>query len=328
MIKTGLIAGLISLALTILCGFLFIPFLRKIKAGQPVLKYVKEHKGKEGTPTMGGLFFIIPTAVIFFIFGGTNGRTALVALSVGLAFMIVGFVDDYIKVKSGHNEGLKPYQKILFQLAIASVAGAFCYVNRITEYYIPLTTYKVDLGVFTIPLSAFIFIATTNCVNLTDGLDGLAGGVSGIYLLLLSFIISAEVTFFSGGALTTEEYGYMELLSFILAFSIFGFLVFNVNKAKVFMGDTGSLSLGGFIAGLSVFSSNGFLVAVAGITSVFSGISVIIQVAHYKRTKRRVFLMAPFHHHLQLRGFSESRISYVYALITAVLGIISLLCFL
>ena len=207
MTKTYLIAGLCSLFLTVVSGYLFIPFLRKIKAGQPVLKYVKEHKDKAGTPTMGGLFFIIPAAIVFFAFGGANGKTATVALSFGLAFMAVGFIDDYIKIRSKHNEGLKPYQKIIFQLAISLVAGIFCYVNKITSYYLPFSTAKIDVGVMTVPLSAFVFIAATNCVNLTDGLDGLAGGVSGIYFIFLAFLISAETDFFLTTPLMKGEYG-------------------------------------------------------------------------------------------------------------------------
>jgi len=323
-LKKFFIVGIISLTASVILGKIILPFLRKLKAGQTVLKYVKTHENKNGTPTMGGLFFIIPSVICYFIFGQT--RIASVCATIGLAFMVVGFLDDFIKVKFKRNEGLKAYQKILFQGAIAVVAGVFAYINGITFFNLPFTDLTVNLGLFTVPIVALIFIAITNCVNLTDGLDGLAGSVSVVYLIAISILISFQTRYLNINVLREEEYESLQILSISLAGGILGFLIFNVSPAKVFMGDTGSLSLGGFIGAISIFSSNSFFIPLIGITFVLSGISVIMQVAYYKRTKKRIFLMAPLHHHFQLKGYSECEISYCYALITAVMGCVSLLC--
>ncbi len=321
-------AALASFVSAAAAGLIFIPILRKIKAGQPILKYVETHKDKNGTPTMGGLFFILPAAAVFLIFGGGSGRIALVAMSIGLAFMSVGALDDFIKVKTGHNEGLRAYQKIIFQFAIALTAGFFSYNNGITVFHIPFFRISVDLGLWTIPLVALIFIAITNSVNLTDGLDGLAGGVSAAYLFIISLLIIFQMSVLSKMYLKKEEYEKLIFLSLCLFGAICAFLMFNVNKASVFMGDTGSLSLGGFIGAISIFSSNSFFIPVIGIMFVLSSISVIIQVAHFKRTGKRVFLMAPLHHHFQLKGMTETKISFLYSVITLAVGALSLLAYL
>ena len=326
--KTWFWASAVSLAITVIFGLLFIPALKKLKAGQPVLKYVETHKDKNGTPTMGGLFFILPAAVVFLIFGGAGGRIAAVALVIGLAFMVVGAIDDFIKIKTKNNEGLKAYQKIIFQLAIAVTAGVFCFRNGITVFYLPFfKSSAADLGLWTIPVVAVIFVAVTNSVNLTDGLDGLAGGASTVYLLMIAALIFTEMNVFGKMYLKKEEYELLILLSLCLAGAVMGFLVFNVSKARVFMGDTGSLSLGGFIGAISIFSSNSFFIPVIGIMFVLSSISVIVQVAHYKRTKKRVFLMAPLHHHFQMKGYTETQIAFVYSLITAIMGMLSVVAY-
>ena len=245
---------LCSLVLSFILGLIAIPILKRIKAGQPILKYVETHKEKSGTPTMGGLFFITSASVIYLIFAGVNNRLAIVSLTIGIAYMLVGFLDDFIKIKLSRNEGLKPYQKIIFQTLIAVFAGVFAYVNGITDFFVPFSKTSVNIGWFTIPLVALIFLAITNSVNLTDGLDGLAGGVSVVYLIFISVIIFLQIQTFS--LLFPSEYESLILLSFCLIGGISGFLIFNVSKAKIFMGDTGSLSLGGFIGAISIFSSN------------------------------------------------------------------------
>ncbi len=326
--KSLLVALIISLVISTISGYVFIPTLNKIKASQTILKYVKEHKEKNGTPTMGGLFFILPASIVFLIFGGYKSNSALVALSIGLSFMLVGFLDDYIKIRYKKNEGLKPYQKIFFQLAIAFIAGFYAYENGYTVFYLPFSVDKVELGTFAIFVVAFIFIAITNSVNLTDGLDGLAGQVGWVYLVFMSILTLVQYENLSVVYLDLEQYYYLNLLSFSLVGSIWAFLIFNVNKARVFMGDTGSLSLGGFIGAISIFSLNSFFIPVIGIMFVLSSISVIVQVCYYKKTKKRVFLMAPLHHHFQLKGYTETQIGYCYSLITAIFGIVSLIPYL
>lgn len=326
--KTILFTVIVALAFSFLSGLFIIPLLKKLKAGQTVLKYVESHKEKNGTPTMGGLFFIMSAVITFFIFYKGESRIAVFSLSLGLAFMLVGFIDDFIKIKTLKNEGLKPYQKIIFQTVISTLAGVFAYQNNLTVFYIPFVKKTVSLGVFTIPLVAIIFIAITNSVNLTDGLDGLAGSVSAVYLVFLILLIEAEKTAFGFMYLKPTEYDQLKSLSACLIGGILGFLIFNVNKAKVFMGDTGSLSLGGFIGAISIFSSNTFFIPIIGFCFVLSSVSVIIQVLHYKRTKERVFLMSPLHHHFQMKGLTETQISYIYSLITGILGAVSVIFYL
>ncbi len=292
---------------------LLLPLLKKLKAGQYVLGYVKEHKNKTGTPTMGGLVFVVVIGVIAVFFCGFENATVNLTLAVTVSFGVVGFLDDFIKIYRKDNQGLKAYQKIIFQTAIAIIAGVFCYIKGITYVNIPfMPNYALELGWGMIPFVIFVFLATVNCVNLTDGLDGLASGTSLSYLFFMGIILflvgrtSSWVCFAAVGALG-------------------GFLLFNINRASVFMGDTGSLALGGLIASVSIFSGNALYIPLLGVTFVISGISVIIQVIYYKRTRRRVFLMAPLHHHLQMKGLSEGKISYLYFIVTSLVGALCLL---
>ncbi len=326
--KVYFLATVFALCLTVVCGKFAVPFLRRIKCGQPILKYVETHKEKSGTPTMGGLFLILPSCVIFFVFGGYKSNLAVVAVAIGIAFLAVGFLDDFIKIKSKDNQGLKAYQKIIFQALIAVFAGIFSYKNGITEFYLPFTNYSLDLGLLSPFLIGIIFIAITNSVNLTDGLDGLAGSVCAPYLCFIFLIICFQKNLFTEFDGVITEYEGIALLSISLFGGVLGYMVFNVNKASVFMGDTGSLSLGGFIGGISIFSGNSFYIPIIGIMFAVSSISVIVQVIYYKKTKKRVFLMAPVHHHFQLKGNSEAKIAYVYFLITFVLGALSVLSYL
>ncbi len=320
--KINLIAFLLTTLVTVVTGKLIIPILKKLKIGQTILHYVKEHKGKEGTPTMGGLFAILPAIIIYFICFGFSSRLSVISVSIGLAFLTVGFLDDFIKIKFKKNEGLKAYQKIFFQLFIAVFAGVFAYVNQLTLFYIPFTKTTVNLGFFTIPIIIFIFLAITNSVNLTDGLDGLAGSVSTVYLIFLAIIIYIQISFFQNVYLQISEYNGLISLIVCLVGGLTGFLLFNVSKAKVFMGDTGSLAIGGFIGAISVFSLNSFFIPILGIMFVLSSISVIVQVLYYKKTKKRVFLMAPLHHHFQHKGYTETQISYCYSFVTLVVGVV------
>jgi len=328
MLKTCLIVTLLAFSLSLISGAITIPLLKKLKIGQPILKYVEIHKDKSGTPTMGGLFFIVPTVVMFFLFGGSKGKIAVFTVAIGLAYMIVGFIDDFIKVKFKQNEGLKAYQKVVFQFLIALTAGIFAFVNGITKFNLPFSLRFIDLGVLTIPIITIIFIAVTNSVNLTDGLDGLAGSTCATYLFFITVIIILQSSSVPLEHLEGEEYYAITMLSSALFGGVIGFLIFNTNTAKVFMGDTGSLSLGGFIGAISIFTFNSFFIPLLGITFALSSISVILQVVHYKRTKKRIFLMTPLHHHFQLKGFTESQIAYLYSFVTAIFGSVLLFVYL
>lgn len=309
--KTVAAAALAAFILSLVLLLAFTPLLKRLKAGQYILGYVKEHKSKSGTPTMGGLAFVCAAVVVCLIFCGVHNRSVNFTLAVTAGFCIVGFLDDFLKVRRRDNLGLKPYQKIIFQCAVAGIAAAYCYINGLTHLAIPFTGLSIDIGWGIIPAVIFVFLATVNCVNLTDGLDGLAGGTSAACLAALAALLA------SGGSA-------FWLAPVAMCGALGGFLVLNSPKASVFMGDTGSLALGAFIACVSVFSENTLYIPIIGIMFVISGISVIIQVIYYKRTRRRIFLMAPVHHHFQMKGYAESKISYVYFAVTAAAGLLCL----
>ncbi len=311
--KTIFIGAISAFAASILLLLIIMPLLKRLKAGQYILGYVKEHKNKGGTPTMGGLAFICAIIIVGLCLLGVNNGQANLTFAITAGFTVVGFLDDFLKIYRKENEGLKPYQKILFQIAIAAVAAVYCYMNGLTKLNVPFGGgFSVDISWGIIPLVIFIFLATVNCVNLTDGLDGLAGGTSSAYLLVIGIMLCLQNVSFAP-------------LCFVGVGALAAFLVFNTNKAAIFMGDTGSLALGGFIACVSVFSGNSLYIPLVGIMFVISGISVIVQVIYYKRTRKRVFLMAPLHHHFQMKGYTECKISYVYFTLTAVVGIFCLI---
>ncbi len=311
--KTIFIGAISAFAASILLLLIIMPLLKRLKAGQYILGYVKEHKNKGGTPTMGGLAFICAIIIVGLCLLGVNNGQANLTFAITAGFTVVGFLDDFLKIYRKENEGLKPYQKILFQIAIAAVAAVYCYKNGLTKLNVPFGGgFSVDISWGIIPLVIFIFLATVNCVNLTDGLDGLAGGTSSAYLLVIGIMLCLQNVSFAS-------------LCFVGVGALAAFLVFNTNKAAIFMGDTGSLALGGFIACVSVFSGNSLYIPLVGIMFVISGISVIVQVIYYKRTRKRVFLMAPLHHHFQMKGYTECKISYVYFTLTAVVGIFCLI---
>lgn len=305
-----------SLLLSACLTAALIPLLKKAGAGQNILHYVKEHQSKGGTPTMGGLAFITAAVTVSLAACGFRDKPFLVALAVGTGYLFVGFLDDFLKKKRKDNMGLRPYQKIFFQSAVAIVASLYCCLNSLTVLRIPFTTLSFDIGWGMMPIGIFVFVATVNSVNLTDGLDGLAGSACAAFFAVFGTLIMLQ-----------KGDSALALLSFCLTGALFGFLIFNQNRASVFMGDTGSLSLGGFAASVALFSGNALVIPIAGAMFVLSSISVIIQVIYYKKTGKRVFLMAPIHHHFQEKGYSEGKISFVYAVITAVLGATTLLPF-
>ncbi len=311
--KTYVVGIIAAFGASLLFLLILLPLLRRLKAGQYILGYVKEHKDKGGTPTMGGLAFITAIIIVGLCLAGINDSKANLTFAITAGYTVVGFLDDFLKIYRKENEGLKPYQKILFQLAIAAIAAVYCYLNEIVYLYVPFGGgLKVYVGWGIIPLVLFVFLACVNCVNLTDGLDGLAGGTSLAYLLLFGFMLSVQQC-------------NQAVLCFVAVGALAAFLIFNANKASIFMGDTGSLALGGFISCISVFTENMLYIPLLGIMFVISGISVILQVIYYKRTRRRIFLMAPLHHHFQMKGYTECKITYAYVTITALIGMICLL---
>lgn len=298
---------LAAFAVTVALAPIVIYCSRKFKLRQTVLHYVSEHKSKSGTPTMGGIAFLIGSSLATLLFGRSS--LSLLCLVVFIVYGVIGFLDDYIKIKYKRNEGLKPYQKIVFQLLIAIIVSIAAYKRNIK---ISLIFDEFDFGLFAIPFNVFVFLAFTNSVNLTDGLDGLASTVTLISMTAMGIIVGA----FGDG---------MNNFCFAIAGGVAGFLIYNCFPAKIFMGDTGSLALGGAFAAVTVYSGQALCAVMCGAMFVWTAMSVIIQVLHFKRTKRRVFKMAPFHHHLQESGLHENRIVTIYGAITLLFSISAVL---
>ncbi len=321
-----LLSFLISFALTLVLMAVVLPMLKKHKAKQEILQYVEEHKAKAGTPTMGGVTFLLATAITCVIMLGADSTLAFVALAITVGYGIVGFLDDFIKIFFKRNLGLRAYQKIILQLGVALTIGFFAYKSNLIggEFAIPFTDKTFKMGFWTVPFVVFIFLATTNGVNLTDGLDGLAGSVVAVFTAVFTvFLFMSSLQLNESGFVTlSDEYYNLALFAAILTASLLAYLLFNVFPAKVFMGDTGSLALGGAVASIAVLSKNSFFIPIVGIMFVVSVVSVILQVARFKLTKKRFFLMAPYHHHLQMKGMSEPRIVCLYATVTVVLGVL------
>ncbi len=307
-------------------------FLKRLNAKQSILSYVEQHKAKQGIPTMGGFIFLFPCLITFFLYRFGQSDLATMTLIITFAYGLIGALDDGVKILLKRNLGLKAYQKIISQAVFSILITYYCYKNQYigSDIVIPFLNVSVNIGKWYLPFCFVLFIATTNAVNLTDGLDGLAGSISAIYIFTLSVIIATlwwqkeqnGQTFFA------QEMNNLLILSFSMLGGLAAFLWQNAYKAKVFMGDTGSLALGGMCCMLSVAVRQPFLIALVGIVFVISAFSVIIQVLVYKIKKKRVFLMAPLHHHLEMRGYNESKIVSYYVIVTVffgAMGIISVL---
>jgi len=317
---------LLSFLVAFLIGIAVAPFviwfLKKEKAKQTILHYVEAHAAKQGTPTMGGVIFLFAAAAscAFFLRGGT--RLALVSLAVTFAYALLGFFDDFVKVKLKQNLGLRPWQKIVFQLLVASMVSVFVYLSSDvgTAVELPFFHRSINLSWGIIPLTIFVFLACTNSVNLTDGLDGLASITSLICLLFFGVLIFLQNGIFAGSEMFS-----LVLFTAATCGGLLAFLCFNAYPAKIFMGDTGSMALGAIVACVGIFSRNSLFIPLFGVVFVASAVSVLLQVAYYKKTKKRIFLMAPLHHHFEKRGVHETKIVSLYAIITTMIGAFVLL---
>ena len=319
-----LLATLAAFALTVAVLPVVIYFSKRLKVRQTILSYVDNHIGKSGTPTMGGLGIMLALAAILLLFTRGENRLMLLTLLVTLGYGIVGFIDDFIKVFFKQNKGLGPLQKIVFQLLIAVIVAIFAYNNeRVGSLvYAPFTLKALDIGVFAVPLYIAIFLAFTNSVNLTDGLDGLAGKTTAVYALFFGAVLFLTA-YGSGEDAFTGEYGNLLLYCAALVGTLYGFLCYNGYPAKIFMGDTGALALGGGLGCLCIVSRLELTAPILGIMFVLTSLSVILQVASFKLTHKRVFLMAPLHHHFERKGVHENRIVTVYTCITAAVGLLT-----
>lgn len=326
-----LIAFLLSFAMSVILMPLVIKFFKKKSANQTILGYVENHKEKNGTTTMGGVIFIINTLLLAFVFLQYD-TTWFMTLMISVFFGVLGLMDDYLKVKYRQNLGLRPYQKIIGQLGISIIFALFVYFSyQGGNIFIPFTENSFDIKFWVIPLVVVVLIASSNSVNLIDGLDGLAGKVSLIYLVMFTIITSLVSNHLYQSGETGQILSNIQninILSMLFAGAILGFLMFNTSKASIFMGDVGSLCLGGYIGAAACVLGMELILPILGFCFVFSAISVILQVAVFKLKKRRIFKMAPFHHHLQMSGLSEPKIVAIYSAITLCIGIICIIFYL
>ncbi len=330
--KIALIAIIVGFFVSLILSPLIIKIIKMLKSEQNVLEYVENHKEKNGTLTLGGLIFIISSGITFFIFNKSNSIMGIVAYAVSVSYGLLGFLDDFIKIKCKRNMGLRAYQKALGQIGIALIIAIFAYrFNLIgSDILIPFTNVKFDIGFWIIPFIVIFYLAVTNSVNLTDGLDGLAGGVSFVVIFSFIPIISMLITNFENvgeSSVLIDEYKNLMILCGAMCGGLLTFLILNSNPAKIFMGDTGSLALGGLIASILTFTREYFLIFVVGFVFVATVFSSALQVVWYKITKKRVFKMAPLHHHFELCGFKETKIVSAYIIVTIILNVLSVVLF-
>jgi phospho-N-acetylmuramoyl-pentapeptide-transferase len=302
-------------------------------ANQPISKYVPAHEGKGKTPTMGGAVFITTSLIAALLTVDLGNLYIWGGLITVIGFGLVGFKDDLGKVLAGDNlKGLTPRGKMFLQALIAALTtGLLIYTGFPTEFYVPfLKTPLFDLGYAAIPFWVLVFLATTNAVNLTDGLDGLATVPSIIALVSLGLI-----TYVTGHAIFSQYLlvpnikgvGEVTILAVALSGGLLGFLWYNCYPAEIFMGDTGSLAIGGFIAYLAILGKSEILLILIGLVFVIETVSVILQVGSYKLRGKRVFLMAPIHHHFELKKWAENKIIVRFWMISFIANILALISF-
>ncbi len=307
---------------SVIFGYFLIPVLRKLKCGQTISAFTAfRHASKQGTPTIGGLIFIVPTLItmLFLYLRGSLQITSslLIILFVFISYALLGFVDDFLKIKAKNNDGLSITQKLIIQVLIALIFF-FIYMKGGADTYLRITSLgiNVDLKWFYGIFILFLLVGSSNAVNLTDGLDGLAGGLS--LIAFLSFgILCWGTTWVSGN----QE---MAIFCFILVGSLLGFLVYNTHPAKVFMGDTGSLALGASLAAIAILSKHELSLAVIGGVFVIEALSSIIQLTAIKKFHKKVFLMAPIHHHFEKLGWEETDIVKMFLIVGFMLGMIAI----
>ncbi len=323
-----LIAFLLSFTLSVMLMPIIINYFCKKRASQTILHYVESHKEKNGTLTMGGVVFMITTLSLAFLIIEFDTNWFICLLS-SIFFGILGLMDDHLKIKYKQNLGLKPYQKIIGQLGISIILALYIYfLFGGGKIFIPFMDKQVDIGFWIIPLIILVMIATTNSVNLTDGLDGLAGNVSKYYLIFFTVLTSIVSTrLYNNGQVggIIDDINNINILSMLFVGSILGFLMFNTNKASIFMGDAGSLCLGGYIGASACILGFELIIPILGFCFVFSALSVILQVISFKWKKKRIFKMSPFHHHLQMCGLTEPKIVAIYSATTVILGVLCII---
>ena len=314
---------LLSFVITMILGLIIVPILKKLKVGQIERDDGPEsHLKKQGTPTMGGIIImlgiIIVTIASYIYYSNIDvsvAKNLIPILGLTIGFGVIGFIDDFKKLVLKNTKGLKPSLKMLGLLIISVIYVMYLIkgLNLGTDTYIPILKQYINIPIFAyIPFAIFVILATTNAVNLTDGIDGLSSSVCTIIITCLTIIATI--------------FGVKEIIVFgaIVIGAVLGFLIFNIHPAKVFMGDTGSLFLGGVISGIALYLKVPLILIVIAIIPVIETLSVIIQVVYFKKTGKRVFKMAPIHHHLELSDWRENQVVMLFSVITLVACIIGL----
>ena len=304
-----IVAIIMSFVIALILGFPSIPLLRRLKAGQSIREDgPQSHLVKAGTPTMGGLF-LIAAAVVTTLVVEKPSSDILILISSTIMFGFIGFIDDFIKVVLKRNLGLRAWQKLALQILVAVILAVYqLKVSAFgTSVFIPFLNINVDFGFLYIPFIVVFVVAVTNSVNLTDGLDGLASGVTVL------------VSLFLGITAVNFAYEGIGVYAGAITGACLGFLIYNHKPAKVFMGDTGSLALGGAISAMAILMNVTLMIPFIGGIFVAEALSVIIQVLYFKRTRKRFFKMAPLHHHFEESGWSEQKVVLVFYLVTLLL---------
>ena len=313
---------MLSLIISILIGLVLIPLLKKKKIGQRLSEYLEdEHKVKQGTPTMGGLIFIIPAVVVMlfiFIYKKQISSSLVILLITFLGYSLIGFIDDYLIIKRNNNNGLSESSKFIMQVVVAII---FFYLFMVSGneplLWIHTIGLKLDIGFLYGIIILLVLVSSSNAVNITDGLDGLAGSLAFIVFITLG-IISYNTGWLDG-------YEEISLFCFSISGSLLGFLMFNLNPAKIFMGDTGSLALGAAMGTIAILTRHEILLILIGIVFVIETLTCIIQRVYYKFTHRRLFLMTPIHHSFEKKGYSERDIVKLFCLVGILASMISII---
>jgi len=316
----GIMLGFI---ISIVTGLILIPILRKKHLGQSTSKLINErHIKKEGTPTIGGLIFIIPTIIsilLLYFKGSINiSHNLIITVFVFLAYALLGLIDDYLKIKKHNNDGLSMKIKFVLQVIIAIIFYMiYKYNGGLTDLTVSLFGIKIQLGYFFGVFILFLLVGTTNAVNITDGLDGLCGGLS-----MMAFLSYGVI---SWGSYWIVGYQEMAIFCFILVGSILGFLVFNTHPARVFMGDTGSLALGGALATIAILTRHELSLAIVGGVFVIETLSSLVQIIAIRKFKKRIFKKAPLHHHFEQLGWAETDIVKMFWIVGFMLGMLGII---
>ena len=309
-IKQLTYTAMIGFLIVVILGPIFIPMLARFKFGQTVRdEGPQSHLAKNGTPTMGGVMMIV-AILITGLTRATISKGLIVGLICIVGFGFVGFLDDFIKIKMKRSLGLKAYQKIILQFALALYIAYYQYSASpsATQLVIPFTNHIINLGIWYIPFMMIFIIGTVNAVNLTDGLDGLASGVT--------LIVSCFFVLFAVSISNSD----VAILAAATAGACLGFLGFNSYPAKVFMGDTGSMALGGAVVAFATLTNSPLIIIIVGFIYLAEALSVMIQVTYFKLTNgKRIFKMAPLHHHFEQCGWPETRVVFIFWIATVVL---------